>query len=151
MDDGIDVWLAAAEDAGAATRLVSALLVELGAGSLPPATATAAFDVMVSDPGTGFAVLGGSRAAPIAVCTVSFVHALRSLGRYAVIQEMYVDPSARGGGVGRAVLDRALAECRERGCAFVELGTPTDGARQIAFYERAGFSNVGARLRWLPS
>lgn len=76
--------------------------------------------------------------------------ALRSVGHYAIIQEMYVDPSARSSGVGMEVLRFALDHAVARGCAMVELGTPFHGERQIQFYQRAGFTNVGARLRWRP-
>jgi ribosomal protein S18 acetylase RimI-like enzyme len=78
------------------------------------------------------------------------VEALRSRGRYAVVHEMFVEPAARGSGVGAALLHLALDEAIAAGCRFVELGTPLDGARQIAFYERAGFARIGERLRWVP-
>jgi GNAT superfamily N-acetyltransferase len=82
-----------------------------------------------------------------AVCTVSYAHALRSGGRYAIVQEMYVTPALRSSGVGRLVLELALATAKQAGCPFVELGTPPAGARQIAFYRRSGFAPVGERLR----
>ena len=75
----------------------------------------------------------------VAVCTVSFVDALRTAGRYAIIQEMYVDPGVRSSGVGIEVLWFALDHAISRGCAMVELGTPFHGDRQIQFYQRAGF------------
>ena len=87
----------------------------------------------------------------VAVCTVSFVDALRSVGRYGIIQEMYVEPDRRSGGAGMAVLQFALEHAVARGCRMVELGTPYHGERQIRFYQRSGFTEVGARLRWRPS
>lgn len=61
---------------------------------------------------------------------------------------MFVVPDARSSGVGMAVLRFALEHAAANGCGIVELGTPYDGERQIAFYRRAGFTEVGARLRW---
>ena len=144
----INVRLATANDRDAALRLVSGLLAELG-GVPPPADEMApVFDDLVSG-AAGFIAIGTDDAgAAVAVCTVSFVTALRTRGRYAIIQEMFVVPDARSSGIGMAVLRFALEHAAASGCAIVELGTPANGHRQIAFYRRAGFTEVGARLRW---
>ena len=73
---------------------------------------------------------------------------MRARGRYGIIQEMFVLPAARSSGIGMTVLRFALEQAVANGCRMVELGTPADGERQIAFYRRAGFAEVGARLRW---
>ena len=142
--------LATTHDRDAAIDLVRRLLIELGG---TPASAEAMAPVygrFADDGPSGFVVLAETDGQLTAVCTVSFVDALRSVGRYAIIQEMYVDPSVRGTGVGMEVLRFALNHAVSRGCAMVELGTPYHGARQIQFYQRAGFTEVGARLRWRP-
>ena len=145
----INVRLATANDRDAALHLVSGLLSELG-GTPPPADELApVFDDLVSGAAAGFIAIGTDDAgAAVAVCTVSFLTALRTRGRYAIIQEMFVVPDARSSGVGMAVLRFALEHAAANGCGTVELGTPYDGERQIAFYRRAGFTEVGARLRW---
>jgi GNAT superfamily N-acetyltransferase len=139
--------LADQNDAPEVLRLVSGLLLELGGKALEPRVATPVYQQLLREPGLGFAVLGESQTRAVAVCTVSLVHALRSGGRYAIVQEMYVEPELRGSGIGRDVLALALTRARELGCPFVELGTPFQGERQIAFYRRSGFVNIGARLR----
>lgn len=106
------------------------------------------FDALVGDGEAGFVVLGESDQRPIAVCAVSYLQAMRTRGRYAIIQEMYVEPDARSTGVGMGVLNFALEYAVAGGCDTVELGTPYHGERQIQFYRRAGFTEVGARLRW---
>ena len=144
----INVRLATANDRNAALRLVSGLLAELG-GVPPSADAMApVFDDLVSGGDAGFIAIGTDDAAAVAVCTVSFLTALRTRGRYAIIQEMFVVPDARRSGVGMAVLRFALEHAAANGCGIVELGAPANGQRQIAFYRRAGFTEVGARLRW---
>lgn len=142
------VRLAGPDDTESVIRLVSSLLVELGADPLPE-RASAAYDALLG--GSGFAMLAEVSGSDAAVCTVSYVDAIRTLGRYAVIQEMYVASSLRGTGIGRELLEAALAESVARGCAIVELGTPAHGERQIRFYARSGFVSVGERLRWRPS
>ena len=142
--------LATGEDREDVLRLVGSLLVELG-GAPPSADAmTPAFERLVSGGDDGFIALGEVEEEAVAVCTASFVQSMRTAGRYAVLQEMYVEPWARSSGVGRAVLEFALQHSVQRGCRIVELGAPRVGERAIAFYERNGFEVVGARLRWTP-
>lgn len=145
-----NVRLATARDRDAAIDLARRLLTELGGTPAPAEAMAPVFDGFVDDGNAGFVVLGEDEGQFVAVCTVSFVEALRSVGRYAIIQEMYVDPSVRSTGVGMEVLRFALDHAIARGCAMVELGTPYHGERQIQFYQRAGFTEVGARLRWRP-
>ena len=173
------VRLATPADRNAALHLVSALLTELGGNPPPADTMAPVFDALITDANAGFIILGENdcpnngdnpatgnspdasdnpatsdsapAANPVAICTVSFLTALRTQGRYAIIQEMYVAPNARSAGIGMAVLQFALAHAAAHGCHTVELGTPYNGQRQIAFYRRAGFTEVGARLRWRAS
>ena len=144
------IRLATIQDRDAAIDLVRRLLVELGGTPAPAEVMAPVFESFADDGPAGFVVLGENGGQFVAACTVSFVDALRSVGRYAIIQEMYVDPGMRSSGVGMEVLQFALDHAISRGCAMVELGTPFHGDRQIQFYQRAGFTNVGARLRWRP-
>ena len=144
------IRLATTQDRDAAIGLVRRLLTELGGTPAPAAAMAPVYERFADDGPSGFVVLAVDGGQFTAVCTVSFVDALRSVGRYAIIQEMYVDPSVRSAGVGMKVLQFALDHAVSRGCAMVELGTPYHGDRQIQFYQRAGFAPVGARLRWRP-
>jgi ribosomal protein S18 acetylase RimI-like enzyme len=58
------------------------------------------------------------------------------------MKRLWVRPSARGLGVGRALVDRVLVEARERGYREIVLDTlPVMGDAQ-RLYERAGFHDV---------
>src|SRR5512145_1997437 len=103
------VRLAERADVSEVLRLVSALLVELGGKPLEPGRAGAVYDELIARPELGFVVLGELKSGAAAVCTVSYVHALRSAGAYAIVQEMYVAPERRSTGIGKRVLDRAAA------------------------------------------
>ncbi len=144
------IRLATAGDRYAAIDLVRKLLTELGGTPASAEAMVPVFGRLAADGPSGYVVLAENNGRFTAVCTVSFVDALRSAGRYAIIQEMYVDPEVRSAGVGMDVLRFALEHAVSRDCAMVELGTPYHGERQIQFYLRAGFTEVGARLRWRP-
>ena len=144
----LNVRLATLSDGDEVLRLVNGLLVELGGSPRPADAAGPVLDELADGGNAGFIVIAEVDGAARAVCTASFVQALRTVGRYVILQEMYVEPDWRSSGVGRAVIDFALEYAAANGCQVVELGTPRYGERQIEFYERAGFVNVGARLRW---
>jgi GNAT superfamily N-acetyltransferase len=60
-------------------------------------------------------------------------------GRRGVLDACYVEPEARGVGLGRLLLDRAMAWFAERGCTGVD-GTALPGDRSAkSFFEAAGF------------
>ena len=144
----LNVRLATPADRDDVIRLANALLVELGGAPRPEEAAGPVVDELVSGKDAGFVVIAEEDGVAKAVCTASFQKAIRTAGRYAIIQEMYVEPDSRSSGAGRAVIDFALEHATASGCQVVELGTPRNGERQIEFYERAGFVNAGARLRW---
>ena len=143
-----NVRLASRADRDGALELVGKLLAELGGTPPAPAETAPVYDRLIDGEGNGFIAVGENEGELVAVCTVSFLQALRTRGRYAIIQEMFVQPEARSTGVGMDVLRFALEHAVANGCQTVELGTPYHGERQIQFYRRAGFSEVGTRLRW---
>ena len=144
----LNVRLATPDDRDEVLRLARGLLIELGGAPAPAEALHGVFDELVAGTGVGFAVIAEEGSAAKAVCTASFQQAIRTAGRYCIVQEMFVERSFRSTGVGRAVLDFARRHAVDNGCRVVELGTPRGGQRQIEFYERAGFTQVGARMRW---
>lgn len=61
-------------------------------------------------------------------------------GRTIVLNDLYVEPSRRGAGVGRALIERAIAWARQRGAMRVVLETADTNDRAQALYERLGFA-----------
>lgn len=63
----------------------------------------------------------------------------------AEVAALYVEPTEWRRGAGRGMMDAALAEAAERGCAAVTLWVLEPNRRARAFYERCGFAEDGAR------
>ena len=63
---------------------------------------------------------------------------------------LWVDPSARGAGLGLRLIEAVAEWAHERGAAAVELSVTTNNPAAAAFYARAGFAETGRR-RPLPS
>jgi [ribosomal protein S18]-alanine N-acetyltransferase len=71
-----------------------------------------------------------------------------SVADQAELGNIAVAAEARGSGVGRALLDGALAKVRVRGVqeCFLEVRESNEGAQRL--YRQAGFEVVGRRLRY---
>ena len=67
-------------------------------------------------------------------------------GRDGFIDDLYLIPSARGGGIGAAVLDFALEQARELGIETLHLEVTDSNERANALYRSRGFADNGRRL-----
>src|SRR5574341_1343499 len=66
-------------------------------------------------------------------------------GRWAHVEALGVTEMWRGRGVGRALMERAEAGGRQRGCSAVHLEVWGFNAAALAFYERLGYGPDGLR------
>lgn len=139
---------ASAADCPQIVDLVNALISELGGKALDVGTATAASERLTANPEMGVVVVAVDTGGAVAgICGLSYQAAIRTIGRYAIVQEMYVVPGQRGRGVGAEMLRRAMGIASRSGCKVVELGTPPESHRQERFYESEGFDTIGLRMR----
>lgn len=157
------VRAAARRDAPAVAAAVGELLRELGGAPPPtPAMKAAALEllgdreagaVLVAEAGGAGSEAGNvPRGGPlIGVLGASWQVAIHTPGRYALIQDLWVDPSWRGAGVGGGLLTALFKLARLRELTYVEVGLPRERfaglAATEAFYVAAGFTALGARMR----
>jgi ribosomal protein S18 acetylase RimI-like enzyme len=59
----------------------------------------------------------------------------------AYLEELYVAPRKRGEGLGRALLEAAMEEARDRGADHIDLGTSENDTAARGLYESTGFTN----------
>jgi ribosomal protein S18 acetylase RimI-like enzyme len=78
---------------------------------------------------------------PDGVAVLRFRPGLWSRALECYLAELYVVPSSRGRGLGRALLEASMAVARERGADRIELGTSEDDIVARALYESLGFTN----------
>jgi len=97
-------------------------------------------DAILVDPGRGFFTLAGDRGLASTTIRIS-----AGGGCSAEIEEIWVQPSARGRGIGAMLLRGAVAECQRRGIESIELRvTPDDEEVGIpTFYTKQGFRHGG--------
>lgn len=73
---------------------------------------------------------------------------LRAVGVEGDVQTIAVAESARGRGIGRALLAELLAEAERRGVRELFLEVRADNAAARALYESVGFREIGVRPRY---
>jgi mycothiol synthase len=64
------------------------------------------------------------------------------------ISNLTVDPDARGGGLGRAMLAAGLAFLRARGAASITLGVDADDPAPLRLYQSVGFQPISSIRIW---
>lgn len=79
---------------------------------------------------------------PVAVALLTFRPSVWDAGPVALLEELYVRPDLRGRGIGRAVLETAMALARERGSRTFEINVDEGDAGARRFYEAHGFANT---------
>jgi putative acetyltransferase len=134
--EGAAIRRATAADTAAARELVFAVLAEYGFTPEPQGT-----DADLADLEAGFLADGGlfdvavDPDGRLAACC-----GMKVLGDGRVeLRKMYVRADCRGRGLGRRLLERALAWARARGFPRVELETASRLEEAVALYRKAGF------------
>jgi len=67
--------------------------------------------------------------------------AIWSAGLECYLAELYVTPARRGQGLGRALMDAALREARDRGADTMDIGVDEPDLPARRLYESLGFTN----------
>jgi GNAT superfamily N-acetyltransferase len=147
----LQIRLAGPADAPAVAAAVCSLLSELGASPERVDVERATASALLSDPHVTTVLIAEEDGVLVGMLGVSWPLAIRALGRYALIQELWVRPSHRSNAVGSELLVGLLALAQDRGVRRIEVGLPGEGFEQLArteaFYLANGFEAVGPRMR----
>ena len=119
-----------------------ALYAQLNPGDAPLARERAAAILERILASEHFAIVAATQDdAVVATCYLNVIPKLtRGGASYAVIENVVVDATRRGMGLGQAVVRFALAEAWRRGCYKTLLQTGSRDPRVHRFYEACGFS-----------
>jgi GNAT superfamily N-acetyltransferase len=77
---------------------------------------------------------------PSGVVQLRFRQGIWRAGGDCLVEDVFVDASARGHGVGRALLEKATERALERGCRRMELDVNEENPAAIALYTSFGFT-----------
>jgi ribosomal protein S18 acetylase RimI-like enzyme len=135
------VWPAQAEDIENVAALIAAFRSWWGKDEPTLEKIRETTAVLVDDPNTEFLLAApGDGARPAGVCQLRYRLSVWTGADDCWLEDLYVDDSARGTGLGRALVNAAFDRARQRGCRRMELDVNEQNTAAIAFYERLGFT-----------
>lgn len=116
-----------------------------------PVRVQRALEALLADADIGRLVLIEREGGLAGYLVVGFCFSLEFGGRYGLLDELYVRPSHRGGGVGKRALQHVEAICREQGFACVRLEVSDDNPDAREIYHRSRYTEHPRRLmtKWL--
>ncbi len=120
-------------------RLLAVQLAEHHVAISSKALANAVSGVLDA-PGRGFFLVALHDGACIGVAYVSFIWALEHGGQAGWLEELYVVPEHRAGGIGNQLLEAVIAAALAAGCAALDLEIDRDHERVRSLYTRHGFT-----------
>jgi GNAT superfamily N-acetyltransferase len=152
-EGGVSVREATAADLPAVVEAVAELLRELGGRSPSQPEMEIEVEALLGDESVGTLLVAEDGGALVGVLGASWQRAIHVPGRYATIQDLWVDPEWRSRGTGAELVEALAAIARQKGVSRIEVGLPRETfaaiAQTTAFYEGAGFEHLGPRMRRL--
>jgi GNAT superfamily N-acetyltransferase len=148
---GSRVREATTADVPAVVGGISELLVELGGEPAGTDALQQAAYTLIGDRDAGVVLVAEGKGEIVGVLGVSWQTAIRTAGRYGLIQELWVHPSWRGRTVGSDLLAALVELAREQQVKRLEVGLPSERYTHLAatqaFYTNNGFTTTGTRMR----
>jgi GNAT superfamily N-acetyltransferase len=132
------IRVAGPEDAADIARLLHDFNTEFGEAT-PGVEALSEYARRMLEAGEMTVLL--AEAGPDGLALIRFRPSVWTGGPEVHLQELYVVPPLRGRGIGRALLEAAMAVAREGGATGIDLNTGTTDTVARALYESCGFTN----------
>lgn len=143
----VSLRTASPSDASKLAPLVAALMGEEGKTSAPPTPAQLAAWLAPPQPAFEALVAEGADGSPLGYLAFYRAFSLFLPGPVLLVENVYVAPDARGGGVGTALLAAAAREALRRGWRRLELNVAHTNAKAVAAYAALGFQDPGEGVR----
>ena len=135
------IRFAVPDDAPTAARLQVEFAVEFDSPTPSREVLTPRYRELIADE-SAFVMFAGAPPEPQGYAVVTLRPTVYCDGPLAVLDELYVAPGLRGGGIGTALLQHAITEVLRRGGGEMHINVDEDDVDARRFYERHGFVNV---------
>ncbi len=96
----------------------------------------------------GRLILAEQDGAVVGCLQFNVIHGVSQQGQSrAQVEGVRVDSARRGGGIGTALMQHAMAEAQAAGCGVMQLTTNSERTDAQAFYARLGFTHSHAGMK----
>lgn len=109
-------------------------------------TTTAAVSALLSNPALGRAWLIHADGSATGYAVLTFIHSIEFGGRCAFVDELYLEPAARGQGIGRRTMELLGEAAVSDGVRVLLLEASPENERACRLYRAAGFDERKYRL-----
>ena len=96
------------------------------------------FQTLIEDPSQGAVFIARYGGASVCFATLDWKWASLKASRLGYLEDLFVDPRARGRGVADALIEACAQRCRERGMSAMQWLTAPDNHRAQSVYNRTG-------------
>lgn len=86
----------------------------------------------------------------IGCLSLTFAESSYKVAPFAWADDFYVEPNARGSGVGSALMQAARELAQSKRCSNILVGVGNGESETLRFYDRAGFKDMSCKLMTLP-
>jgi GNAT superfamily N-acetyltransferase len=97
-------------------------------------------NALIDHPDEGVQLIARGEGTPMGFATIYWTWQTLYAARVGVLNDLYVESAARGTGTGRALIDRGLALCRDRGAEKLVWETAPDNTTAQRLYDGIGAS-----------
>jgi ribosomal protein S18 acetylase RimI-like enzyme len=139
-------WKAGQDEAKTVARLLIGFRDHLGLSWPSDNAFLAGVERLLDDRDTEFILAAADDdSPPSGVAQLRYRMGIWRAGRDCLVEDVFVDESARGRGVARALLDHATERALERGCRRMELDVNEENTAALALYTSFGFKTGSPR------
>lgn len=131
-----------AADAHAIGQLLYDFNTEYDEPTPSPSAMAQRIETLIADGDTVVILIGRK---PLGLAVLRFRPAVWNEALECYLAELYIVPERRGQGLGRKLMQAAMATARKEGATYMDLGTSEDDKAARGLYESLGFSNRGGK------
>jgi GNAT superfamily N-acetyltransferase len=96
------------------------------------------FETLITDPEQGVVFIARNDGSAVGFATLDWKWSSLKAARIGYLEDLFVDPEARGRGIADALIEACARRCRERGLPALEWLTAPDNHRAQKVYNRTG-------------
>jgi GNAT superfamily N-acetyltransferase len=96
------------------------------------------FETLISEPSQGAVFIARADGKAVGFATLDWKWSSLKASRIGYLEDLFVDPEARGRGIADALIEVCAERCRERGMRALEWLTAPDNHRAQKVYNRTG-------------